>query len=206
MPNFDALRPSVVGPLVYLSREIVKPAELLACFPFATDILDVSKYGRTFAESVTTTFLDGGPFGKYASIRGSFSHDLAGQWSIDFYAKFGTNSSQGYVQPSSSKNYGINGADQTAICQLTTTNYFFAASSAQNWTHFAITFDGSTLKGYTNGNISFSGSATLNSQTSVSIGYGSVTNLCNLRVVGKVLGNGTTFPVPSSLYTGFEAL
>lgn len=208
MANFDALRPAVLGPLAFLAREIVKPDALLACFPLTTNILDVSKYGKIFAPSATPSFVEGGPFGSYASIRGSFAHELAGQWSIDFYANFGIGSSAGYIQPSSSKNYGIMGAnaDLKAICQITPTNQYFAPLSTNVWTHFAITYDGTTFRGYTNGNASFSTTATLNAQTSVTIGYGSVTNVCNLRVVGKVLGTDTTFPVPSNLYTGYEPL
>lgn len=209
MPNFDALRPAVLGPLAFMAREIVKPDALLACFPLSTDILDVSKYGRIFAPSATPSFVEGGPFGSYASIRGSFSHKLAGQWSIDFYANFGNDAGNGYILPSSSTNYGIKGSssDLKVLCQIAPTNYWFAPSSTGTWTHFAITYDGTTFKGYTNGNVSFSATATLKSQTSVTIGYGSgSTNLCNLRVVGKVLGNGTLYPVPSTLYTGYEVL
>lgn len=209
MATFDALRTAVLGPLAFLAREIVKPDALLACFPLTTNILDVSKYGKIFAPSATPSFVEGGPFGSYASIRGSFAHELAGQWSIDFYANFGSGSGNGYIQPSSSTNYGIQGTsnEMKALCQIAPTNYSFAPASTGTWTHFAITYDGTTLKGYTNGNISFSATVTLKSQTSVTIGYGSsITQLCNLRVVGKVLGNGTTYPVPSTPYTGYEPL
>jgi hypothetical protein len=71
-----------------------------------------------------------------------------------------------------------------------------------NDAHFAFCRTGTTLSVYVNG--AFWTSFT---ETGTGVSFAFVVAVgCNVRAVAKNLGNGSSFPVPFALYTGYEAL
>jgi len=204
MPNFDAWRSAIIGPLEYICRPKEKPDELLACFPFNGDLLDVSKYGCMYAAE-SSSFTDGGPLGKYATLKGSFVHTTTTTFSIDFFANFGNGGSYGMVMPSSTlgSGGGLYGTNNDTLLQMTNSNLYMNCGNS-TWKHYALTYNGTTLKAFANGALKITATATLNLQSMITMV--NATKISNLRVVGKVIGDGTTYPVPSTFYTGFEPL
>lgn len=207
MVSFDALRAAILGPLAYIGIPKKKPDELLALYPFDGDLIDISNYGRTFASS-DYTFTNDGPFGKCLSaFTGTVVHDAVTKWSVDFYGYFVLAGSGGTTVKFSAgtTQYGLYGVNNDVICQLTSTNTWFT-SGLNSFVHYALTYDGSDLRGYTNGVRAFKTSASLNVQSTINFVKKNYIKLSNLRVVGKVLGTDTAFPVPTDFYTGYEAL
>ena len=86
MPNFDALRSAIIGPLAYICRPKEKPADLLCCFPLNDSALDVSRYGVLLPS--TPTFYNEGPLGKAASISGVVAHNSTNIFSMDAKERF----------------------------------------------------------------------------------------------------------------------
>ncbi|MBR0193357.1 MAG: hypothetical protein IJQ31_14955 [Thermoguttaceae bacterium] len=206
MPNFDALRASNIGALSYICRPKVKPAELLALYPFDGDLNDISNYGRTCSTS-DYSFTNDGPFGKCLSFNGTVIHDASTAWSIDFFGQFLISGSGVKVLnfSSSTQSAGLYGVNNDVICQITNTNLWFNTGVGA-FAHYALTYDGSVISGYANGVRKFQDTKALNAQTTISCIRKAYLKISNLRVVGKCLTTGTTFPVPTGFYTGFEDL
>ena len=216
MPNFDALRAGVVGPLAYMCKPEI-PADLLALFPMDGSMNDLSRYGRTMSITTTPTYTTDGPLGKCAAFKGSFTHNQTTPFTIDFFANFpNSGAGNGNFFPncslfgSAGNNgggiYGTTVAGHSAefLLQITGSNLWLGGS-AGTFSHFALTYDGTTLCAYIDGVRTQAVTVTLNPQSTIHLVAGN-TKYCNLRVVGKCLASGSTFPVPSDFYTGFEPI
>lgn len=230
MPNFDALRPAISGPLSYLCKPTA-PAELLGCWPFYGATSDVSRYDNTFPLTVNS-YVTNGNF-KYAtfttSALGSLEAlDLSGDWSLDF---FRGPDSQSFDWTKFLRielgefNLVVNTLKVTAYDGMATDlrsgprigSHPDYPSLPSSPVHIAVTHQNGYVRVYTNGALWAAGSGSSSSDGPInftgSVGqlgltlFGSYTgSVANIRVVQKRLGTNSSFPVPSKPYTGYEAL
>lgn len=230
MANFDALRPAVVGPLAYLCKPTA-PAELLGCWPLMTGS-DKSRYNgyasAPASASVITTKQDGTVLPYKAVKIGSGSAvsyalgktlDLSQDWTVDYFDCRWTGgphcasiTTVGNITATTFRpglqTMGIF-AGSTQICPMD--NDFFTNLP---FFHFAMVYRASTKKmvcfinGHTNSN--YQGSIDLSGNSSIGIITQQANDadyaFANFRVIQKAVGTTTSFPVPSTLYTGYEAL
>lgn len=228
MANFDALRPAVVGPLSYLCKP-APPVELLGCWPLISDYSDKSRYGNTASGGgsayINVNGFTGAPFDKCwgfqenlglarASLVLPFRLDLSMPFSIDWIGYFSGVSGCRLIFGNLNFSYE-NGWGQAAGYPKginwngTNIKSFIPYKDAQG--HYALRYTGTTLYYYENGgvkqsvNVPLSGIVTSMSTESDNTGY-SGTHIANFRVVQKALGSTSYYPVPSTPYTGFEAL
>lgn len=207
MPNFDALRTSTLGALSYICRPKVKPAELLLLAPLQSDALDISRYNNTILWTSPLTYDTG--YMTYTmchstgSMTATVDADLTQPFSWECFI-FDNNAKAAIFQVgnllirgySSGSGPGFYVMKSGAGVQL----YLTALTAAY---HVAFCNTGSTIYAYVNGtkigstNTSGMGNATLSMQN----GW-----FCNARFVKKALGTSTSYPVPATLYTGYEAL
>ena len=208
MVSFDALRTGDAGPIAFICRPKVKPAELLALFPFNGDLNDLSDYGRTCSTS-NASFSDAGPLGKCVAFTGSILHTQSSQWSIDFFANFTMANVQqmNFNCSVDSSGNGLWGGNSNHVwCAIGGGSAVDTTAVTGSFCHFAFTYNGSTFSTYINGVRKSQKSVTLNAQTLITSVNKTTLQLSNLRVVGKCLTAGSTFPVPTNFYTGYEAL
>lgn len=230
MPNFDALRTGNLGPLAYLCKPTA-PAELLGCWPFYGSTSDVSRYDHAFPITVNSYVVNGNF--KYASFTTSAlgsleALDLSGDWSLDF---FRGPDSQSFDW---TKFLRIElGEFNLVVNTLKVTAYDGLAADLRSGprigshpdypglpsspVHIAVTHQSGYVRVYTNGAIWTAGSGSSSSDGPInftgSVGqlgltlFGGYTgSVANIRVVQKRLGTNSSFPVPSTPYTGYEAL
>lgn len=209
MPNFDSLRSAIIGPLEYICRPKEKPAELLALYPFDNSLNDISNFARVLSTS-DYVFTNDGPFGYCISANGSVIHTETTQFTIDFFGNFIANPTSNYAfRPNCRTNqagglYGINnGQKYDVLCQLNTNQWFCTGYDV--FAHYAVTYNGTTLTGYANGVKQFAENKTMNKQSIIQLYKGAI-KISNLRVLGICLTTGSTFPVPTDFYTGFEPI
>lgn len=210
MPNFDALRSAIIGPLEYICKP-EPPAELLALYTMDGSLTDLSRYNGHFTTTQGPVYSDDGPLGKSALVCGGFTHPATTNFSIDFFATVykgtGINFSSGNwegVTPSGII-YDVGYGGRTIVRLLGKGEYLMTVMSSDVTYHYAFTYDGSKLRCFKNGSLSLTIAGTMNTQSGITIPT-NLWKLSNLRVVGKVLGTSSSFPVPSTLYTGYEAL
>ena len=199
MPNFDALRTASMGALSYICRPIEKPAELQALFPLdnSTENLAGTSAGIIAGDYVTGCFN-----GTKAGSNVSGLYALGSSWTIDFVTQYEAasvhivnfNSCSLYVGTSSgTPTYFLNKSGWITISGPVTVH---------SWHHIAVTCDGSSIYVYFDGVRTTTQTVTTNSATLST----STNPISNFRIVSKCLTTGSTFPVPSGLYTGYEAL
>ena len=201
MPNFDALRSAIIGPLEYLCKR-QPPAELLGLWTLQGSLNDLSRYGRNLAGSPSYTNTDpiysnGFTFALNAISLQDFSFDFLVQ--------------SGNYRPTSQWIY-------TNIWSFGVENYYGdcltfideegtkLAGPVYGYTHIAVARKSGTVRFYKDGNklASFESATPL---TSINMNFGSSGGkICNLRITSKGLGNASSFPVPQTLYTGYEVL
>lgn len=197
MANFDALRSAIIGPLEYICRPKVKPETLVALFPLNGSNTNL---GLGSATATVASYI-GGPFTDSQGGQTVQSLIPVGDaWSLDFYSYIGA--------------YNINITTAGKAIRVANTPgqqifYYTYNGSAisgnlpyHSWSHLAVTCDGTSLRAYYNGNLGATVTGTASAITISSGGCG----VANLRVVNKCISTGSTFPVPSNFYTGYEAL
>lgn len=207
MPNFDALRPAVSGPLSFISRPKEKPAELLLLAPLQTDALDISRYKETILWTSPLTYDTG--YMNYTmchstgAMTATVDADLTQPFSWECYL-FDNNTKTAIFQVGNLLIRGYQSGSGPAFYVLKSgTGVKLQLTALTSAYHVAFCNVGGTIYVYLNGsaftstNSSGMGSATLSMQS----GW-----FCNVRFVKKALGTSTTYPVPTSLYTGYEAL
>lgn len=230
MANFDALRSAIIGPLEYICKPS-PPAELIGCWPLMTGG-DKSRYGGTVyppASATAITTKSNGTTLPYTAIRvdanSSISYylgqslDMSQDWSLDYFDVRYTGDSYTHCitsigsltattyEPGVSTN-GIY-FNSTRVCAMD--NDFFVALP---YFHFAMVYRSASKKliCFINGltKSAYQGSLDLSGASFVTAVSQQIGNkqyaIANLRVCQKAVGTTTTFPVPTSLYTGYEAL
>ena len=220
MPNFDALRSSILGPLEYICRPKLPPAELCGCWPLGVnDMADKSRYGGAFLAGGTAAwdqnyslpimatsafpltfslgrgidvsqdfavefmFHSSSPYAAIQMTFGDFTLKIArdgGTNKLDFYAYFGT----AYVNVGHLTDIALN-----HVCIYRKNGVLYAAA---NGTAKALTASWSAT-----GSVN---SATISSTSSV------IQGACNVRFCRTGVGTSSSFPVPASLFTGYEVL
>lgn len=199
MPNFDALRAASMGALSYICRPIEKPSELQALFPLDNSTVNLAgtSVGITVGSYVTGCFND-----TKAGSNVSGFYSLGSAWTIDFLTQY--EASSVYIVNFGSCSLYVGTSAGTPMYFLNK-NSWIAISGAvaiHSWHHIAVTCDGSSIYVYFDGFRATTQTVTTNNAT-----VGSSNNpISNFRIVSKCLTTGSTFPVPSDLYTGFEPL
>lgn len=202
MPNFDALRSAVVGPLSYLCKP-QKPEELLGLWTLQGNLGDLSRYDRKLNAMNAPTYSSGG-YGLCASMASAVvSIPVSGNFSLEFIGLPVTSFFIGTYEFRYGNGYGnwwlyvYNGSSQ-----VTNKNLTEGGGTDNLYSHCAMCRIGSTLYFSYNGTVKHSMSFS-NDLTSLSITSPAIQNV---RLVSKALGTSSSYPVPSNLYTGFEPL
>lgn len=230
MSNFDALRSVIIGPLEYICKP-EPPDELVGCWPLMTGG-DKSRYGGTAyppASATTVTTNYNGTTLPYEAIRINAntsvtyylgqSLDMAQDWSLDYFDVRYTGTSYTYCSTNigsvSATTYQpslpTNGVyyNSTKICAMDNDfyinfPYFHFAMVYRASLKKLICFINGTTKSAYQGSLDLSAASTI---TTISQLVGNAQYaIANLRVCQKAVGTTTTFPVPTSLYTGYEVL
>lgn len=221
MPNFDALRSAIIGPMAYICR----PKPVTPCFLFplnqTTSCLvgngNISFGGGSSIKYGLATrpwyclLLFQGYENCYSTLTASTTDIVGDEWTLEFFCDW-------YA------------ADRNAYCTLNfagfqykrtknaLTSFTFGGSSISlkshtysALTHSAFVYTGGKLRIFENGSLIDAVTLSLapNPQSAI-INTTQIQQtgvyLSNLRLVPKALGTSTSFPVPSTLYTGYEAL
>lgn len=218
MPNFDALRPAISGPLSYLCKP-QPPIQLLGCWPLTstTDKADVSRYGHAYTGSLSAATQTNALAKVVPSTNQPFLFDLnlGLPWSVDFFMGLshgaGLGSETGisigdfnsYLKSDSNQGAHTDNISYNGTI-LATGNAKLPATGA----HVAFSYDGTTVRRFINGLLNLSATVTMSGTApglSIFVNNTSVWCFGNLRSVQKCLGT-TSYPVPSNFYTGFEPL
>lgn len=221
MANFDALRPATLGTLSYICKNHVVPAELTGLWQIGNgDYADKSRLnGGNFVGNTNFSTTSGFSFPMVTSsstikFSCAFGNTLvtSQDWTLEYYTygyggfTFEMTMGPLYLQirPAS------NGQDYYILTNSGTSLYTgFPVGNTQNSLgHFAYVYrSGSGLKIFRNGVVILTQTTTLSvNATTFSFAMSSGSGFSNLRVVQKALGTSTSYPVPTSLYTGYEAL
>lgn len=201
MPNFDALRTSLAGPLSYLCKP-QKPAELYALYTLNGTLEDTSNYHRDLSSSNMNFETNGLWTGAYGST--SITVNSLSEYTIDMMVCLKNLNYVNHLESNAwilrsvyGNSFRIADSSQNQIWAPTT-------ASAGNILHVAIALKDGVLYGWVNGAFQGSKSASFASMTTLNLTqYGTVSNM---RIVSKCLQTSGPFPVPNSYYTGFEAL
>lgn len=219
MANFDALRSAIIGPLEYICR----PKEIKPCFLFQlTANLNATVGNATATGNGTVKFIkvgtllpswnqlymiNNGDYGcPYLSV--STTETVGNEWTMEFMYAWPESASTvsasfAGVEFARTKTafvrYSVNGTS------ITPGAHTYSASS-----HLAFVYNNGTLRVFENGTLLDSRSVSLtNNPQSLAIQDetgGAGVLVSNLRLVPVALGTDTTYPVPTALYTGYEAL
>lgn len=230
MPNFDALRPAISGPLSYLCKP-QKPTSLLGCWPLAGGSFDdVSVYGGGSNLSSLTTSLNtsyGFPL-IFVNSQITFyfslgkSLDPTQDWSLDWTFLINGGYGAGALMSIGGLVFNMTAAGWYSgfSLDLGGTSLYSTGNviKPQNVLyHIAIVYDSyaGKIRIFQNGSkqtevqqslSSMSEVGSLSSTLNVSYGTNPSFGFSNVRVVQKCVGTDISYPTPTSLYTGYEAL
>lgn len=200
MPNFDALRSAIIGPLAYMARP-QKPAALYALYPFKDSLKDLSIYQRDISASVTYQ-----TNGIWDMEVGSFTINIGNlsEYTIDFFIclKHGTDTAT--FLTSQEWNLYLNGWSGFKVTNQGGGVIWNVTAGMGTILHIAIAQKDGVLYGWINGTYKGSYGSSLQALTALNL-----TNkgaFCNMRIVSKCLQTSGTFPVPATYYTGYEPL
>ena len=200
MPNFDALRSAIIGPLAYMARP-QKPAALYALYPFKDSLKDLSIYQRDISASVTYQ-----TNGIWDMEVGSFTINIGNlsEYTIDFFICLKNTGDTATFLTSQEWNLKLSGWTNFVITNKNGSGIY--SVSARNGTvlHVAITQKDGVLYGWING--TFKGSYGSDLQALTALNLNNTGAFCNMRIVSKCLQTSGNFPVPATYYTGYEAL
>lgn len=209
MPNFDALRPAVVGPLSYLCKP-QKPADLLGLWTFQGNLDDLSRYGHNLSSLSSYSFTTAGYGQAITNAIGAFPCSVAGDFSFEWIIS-GTPEyygHQGLVVLNwdfrNQYDYG-NNALYYYVVGTNTRTYIDNISPYTAMMHVALVRRSTTLYVFINGIKKTTISSASGTLGNISFDC-SYQNLQNVRLIGKALGTTTSYPVPSGIYTGYEPL
>ena len=213
MASFDAIRSAAVGAIGYLCKP-QPPLILAGCWPLtsSTDKADVSCYGNNYTGALNATTYNAlakvVPTTNQAFL---FDLNLGQPFSVDFFLGVSNGAGRGSVTGISigSLSIYLKSDSGGSVDNISYGGDILASGNAKlpyNGSHVAITYDGTTVRRFINGILNLSATVTMSGTASgFSIFENSVTCFGNLRVVQKCLGT-TSYPVPSTFYTGYEVL
>lgn len=208
MPNFDALRPAVVGPLSYLCKP-QKPADLLGLWTFQGNLDDLSRYGHTLSSLSSYSFTTAGYGQAITNATGAFPCSVSGDFSFEWIISAPPDGGhQGFVVLNwdfrNAYNYGGNGLWYYSVGGGGG-SYVGDITPYTAMMHVALVRRSTTLYVFINGIKKATIPSASGTLGNISFNCTSQ-NLQNVRLVGKALGTTTSYPVPSGIYTGYEAL
>lgn len=213
MANFDALRSAIIGPLEYLCKP-QPPIQLLGCWPISNSTKDVSRYGHPITTSLT--YSSGGTItnGTKSDFQTNFQTlDLSDDWSLDFHFYKGHARACcvflqiGNLYLGQKNNEGVKKGVWWGGTDLGGDFGYDLQDGYQ-----AFCKSGNTLYIYTNGAkvASVSAASFTGTSAGMTVGFHHYSSyyamIQNLRVIQKAIGTSTSYPVTTSLYTGFEPI
>lgn len=215
MPNFDALRTGNLGALSYICRPKLAPELLYGCWPLGSnDLTDKSRYGGSAVISNASWSDSYGLMactGTGMTFGSGRALDTTSDFSIEFMVA-GTSSLSSARRSFTIGNYGISLSRENGNLfidiKYNNGDKTWNGFSLNTLTHIAMVRRESSFRFYVQGSL-------FSTQTS-DIGISSFSSLsrtdcaglyiCNVRFVQKALGTSSYYPVPSTLYTGYETL
>ena len=201
MPNFDALRSAIIGPLSYLCRAKVKPASLKILIPAQGSLEDLSPYKQTIAASGVLYDSSLTNYKMAYNQMVNYTYDATQNFTIELF---------GYASGLANPAFSLGGmylgwfsAGVGTHLMDNGGNQLITSNSTSGVKHLAFVKSGSTLYMYKDG-------SRVGSTSSLPTGIFTMQNTnfrwYNLRIIQKALTTGETFPVPSAPYTGYEEL
>lgn len=224
MPNFDALRSAIIGPLGYICRPKVKPSELLACYPLNGTKADISNYLRGDVYANQSTAYDNTstpPSLKSSTAATTWNFytaplNLAQPWSFEFWIDGAQNTivSLGldFKIRAMSGDYGayVGFEIWSGTSRLARSTAMYLNVATPSWEHHAFAYNGTTLYYYFNGVAKYSyTTAPSGTQEACIIAENNTTYtkaVANARFVQKFVGTTSQYPVTATPFTGYEAL
>lgn len=208
MPNFDAWRSAIIGPMAYLCKP-QKPAELYLLMPCQYNINDISRYSHTITNTLGTATYATAPFGVGANNL-QFRIDLPEIFTLEFFATMRDtelNASSFQVVFQENRFYSNRwNSDFQFMRGLPSSGSYTAWTRVGAYTdfiHFAFVKSSGKIKAFFQGAIWQEWDE--NGTTGCSI-TSTTTAINNLRIVAKDMTVNGKIIVPSSLYTGYEPL
>lgn len=220
MPNFDALRSAIIGPLEYICRPKLPPSELCGCWPLGVnDTSDHSRYGGSFLAGGSVAWDQNYSLPIVATSAFPLTFNLGRGINVaqDFAAEFMFHSSSSYATIQMTfgdftlKTARDGGTNKQVFYAYFGTSYVKVGNLTDTaLNHICIYRKDGTLYGAANGaaaalNSSWSATGTVTSAT-ISTASAVIQGACNARFCQTGVGNSSSFPVPATLYTGYEAL
>lgn len=223
MPNFDALRSAISGPLSYICRPKLPPPALCGCWPLGVnDLSDKSRYSGSFLSGGTASWNTSYslPLIKPSSCPLTFNLGQGVSEAQDFAIEYmflstgpdtiGPTLTFGDFQLIAFRDSG--GAGYMGRVRYGTTDYNITSLkwSMNVLNHIAFFRLSGTYYYALNGvvktvAITFNPTTIVNS-AAFTIQTGNYAGICNFRFCQAAVGTATAYPVPATLYTGYEPL
>ena len=223
--GFNAITTGTSAAVSYLGKDRKPPEELLGCWPLAGgSLLDVSRYnGVNNIATINYTTTDSYGFPTITSNKTLYSFTLgkalrlSDDWSVDAHIKYVETRSEGDRLTVGGVVFRTSHSDYGTVLNLsydTLSTYVRPVSVTGLLRHTALRYTSSDnyIRLYLDGekvlelNANLSSAADCSTITYQGNGWGHVQGMSNFRVVQKALGSSSSYPTPSSLYTGFEPL
>lgn len=207
MITFDAIRSAHLAAITPLCK-ILPPPQLIGLWTLQGNLTDLSRYGKSLNSTSNVSYGNDG-LGQYATgLTASIGCSFPGDFSFD--CCFKTNSSGAHINfgnfyfkfPSDYQNWTIQIYQGTT--QKSSVRYPGGDSGNDIMRPLAIYRISGTVYIAIAGLVKYSFS---DNSTITNIAISTLTaQIQNLRLTGHHIGTSSSFPVPNTLYTGFEPI